>query len=55
MQSARGSTHDIGKAEVDCKCDDSRDKMCPQGAGKVGDVANEPDDEEGQGDAVGRA
>jgi hypothetical protein len=55
MQSAHGSTHDVGKTEVDCECDYSRHETCPQSAGKVGDVADEPDNEEGQGDAVGRA
>jgi hypothetical protein len=46
---------EVCEAEVDCECDDGRDEAGPEGAGQVGDVADEPDGEEGEGDAVGGA
>lgn len=42
----------IGKAEVDCESDYGRDETCPYGASEVGDVAYEPDCEEGKGYAI---
>jgi hypothetical protein len=46
---------EVGEAEVDGESDDGGDEAGPESAGEVGDVADEPDDEEGEGDAVGRA
>jgi len=46
---------EVCEAEVDCEGDDGGDEACPEGAGKVGYVADEPDDEEGEGDAICRA
>ena len=42
----------VGEAEIDCEGDDGGDEPGPEGAGEVGDVAEEPDGEEGEGDAV---
>lgn len=46
---------EVGKAEVDCEGDDGRDEASPEGAGEVGDIANEPHGQEGERDAVCRA
>ena len=46
---------EVGEAEVDGEGDDSGDEACPERTNEVGDVANEPDGEEGEGDAVCRA
>jgi len=43
---------EVCEAKVDCEGDDGGDEACPEGAGKVGYVADEPDDEEGEGDAI---
>jgi len=43
----------IREAEVDCEGDDGGDKASPDGADEVGDVADEPDYEEEEGDALG--
>ena len=42
----------VGEAEVDCESDDSRNKVGPEGAHEVGDVAYEPDGEEGEGYSI---
>lgn len=46
---------EVCEAKVDGEGDDGGDEAGPEGAGEVGDVAYEPDDEEGEGDAVGGA
>jgi hypothetical protein len=46
---------EVGKAEVNGEGDDGGYETGPDGADEIGDVANEPDDEEGEGDAVGGA
>jgi len=51
---ALGNEDQVGKAEVDGEGGDGGDEAGPEGAGKVRDVANEPDGEEGERDAVGR-
>jgi hypothetical protein len=43
---------EVGEAEVNCEGDDGGDETGPDGASKVGYVADEPDDEEGEGDAI---
>lgn len=45
----------VGEAKVDCEGDDGGDETGPEGTGEVGDIANEPDDEEGERDAICRA
>jgi hypothetical protein len=42
----------VGEAEVDCEGDDGGDEAGPEGACEVGDVADEPDGEEGEGYAI---
>jgi hypothetical protein len=44
---------EIGEAEVDCEGDHSGHKTCPYCSNEVGDITDEPDDEEGDGDALG--
>lgn len=39
---------EVCEAEVDCERDNGGDEACPDGAGEVGDVADEPDGEEGE-------
>lgn len=46
---------EVGEAEVYCERDDGGDEAGPEGAREVGDVADEPDGEEGKGYAVGGA
>lgn len=41
----------VGEAEVDCEGNDGGDEAGPDGADKVGDIAYEPDGEEGERDA----
>lgn len=45
----------VGKAKVDGKGNDGRDETSPERACEVGNVANEPDNQEGERDAIGRA
>lgn len=45
----------VGKAEVDCERDDGGHEAGPECADEVGDVADEPDGEEGEGYAIGGA
>lgn len=45
----------VGEAKVDGEGYDGGDETSPHGADEVGDVANEPDDEKGEGDAFGGA
>jgi len=46
---------EVREAEVDCKRRNGGNEIRPDGAGKVGDVPDEPYGEEGQGDALCRA
>ena len=48
-----GDEDQICEAKVDCEGDDCGDEAGPDGADEVGYVADEPDDEEGEGDAFG--
>jgi len=50
---ALGNQNEVGEAEVDGQRDDGGDEAGPERAGEVGDVADEPDGEEGEGDAFG--
>jgi len=43
---------EVCEAEVDCEGDDGGDEASPEGTSKVRYVADEPDDEEGEGDAI---
>lgn len=45
----------VGEAEIDCKSGDGGHETSPEGASEVGDVADEPDDEEGERYAFGGA
>jgi hypothetical protein len=42
----------VREAEVYGECDDSRDQPSPQCASEIGDITDEPDGEEGEGDTV---
>lgn len=46
---------EVGEAKVDCEGSNGGHKISPECAGEVGDVANEPDCEEGKRDAICRA
>jgi hypothetical protein len=46
---------EVGEAEVDCQGDYCRDETGPEGARKVGDVADEPYCKKGERYAVCRA
>lgn len=50
-----GYEDQVCEAEVDGKRDDGGDEVGPDGADEVGDVADEPDGEESEGNAVGGA
>lgn len=45
----------VGETEVDCEGDNGGDEAGPQSASEVGDVANKPDGQEGEGDAFSGA
>jgi hypothetical protein len=45
---------EVCEAEVDCEGDDGGNETGPEGADEVRYVAYEPDDEEGEGDAICR-
>lgn len=47
--------HRVRYAEVDGQCDDGGDEASPDGADEVGDVADHPYTEEGNGDGFGGA
>jgi hypothetical protein len=42
----------VREAEVYCECDDGGDEASPESTREIGDVADEPDGEEGEGYAV---
>lgn len=48
-----GNEDQVCEAEVNCEGDYGGDEAGPEGADKVGHVANEPHGEEGEGDAIG--
>jgi hypothetical protein len=45
----------VREAEVDCECDDGGHEAGPDSADEVGDIADKPDGEEGERDALGGA
>ena len=45
----------VREAEVDCKGDGCGHKTCPDCSGEISDIADKPDSEEGERDAVRRA
>lgn len=52
---ALGDQDEIGETEVDGEGNNGGHEASPDGAREVGDVADEPDGEEGDGNAIGRA
>ena len=55
LGSARGLSYQVGNAEVHGQGNDGWHQASPECAGKVGDIADEPDDEEDERNSISRA
>ena len=42
----------VREAEIDCKGDGCGHKTCPDCSGEISDIADKPDSEEGERDAI---